>query len=87
MIEVCANPACGKVLRYLREGRVIVFEIKEAGQAAGGNGSRLRHYWLCGRCSGLYTLTLQGENVCLVARTTTVVRNCERRREPGRDGS
>ncbi len=77
MIEACANPACGKVLRYLREGRVIVFDLKEAERQGNGNGRRLQHYWLCGRCSCLYTLVLRGEDVCLVARSTTVLRNLD----------
>lgn len=51
MISCCANPACGKPLHYLREGRIYVFETVAA--TAGGNARprRLEHYWLCGDCS------------------------------------
>jgi len=87
VIEACANPACGKVLRYLREGRVVVFDLKETGKHGDSSGRRLLHYWLCGRCSCLYTLMLQGEDVCLVTRSTTVLRNVDMRSEPDRDES
>ena len=50
MLDHCANPQCAKPLRYLREGRIFVFDslsmpdgIKRA--------HKLEHYWLCGECS------------------------------------
>jgi hypothetical protein len=49
MISCCANPACGKPLHYLREGRIYVFETAAAERKAGQR--RLEHYWLCGACS------------------------------------
>ncbi len=53
MISCCANPACGKPLHYLREGRIYVFETVAVAAAAGGTARprRLEHYWLCGDCS------------------------------------
>jgi hypothetical protein len=52
MLDQCANPKCAKPLRYLREGRIFVFDALPAGS----DGSRrqvhrLEHYWLCGSCS------------------------------------
>ena len=52
MLDHCANPKCAKPLRYLREGRIFVFDS----QPSGSDGSprqdhKLEHYWLCGICS------------------------------------
>lgn len=47
MVSNCANPACGKPLHYLREGRIYIFDA-----AVGKKGERrLEHYWLCGPCA------------------------------------
>lgn len=52
MVSNCANPACGKPLHYLREGRIYVFDAS-AGTALNGakRERRLEHYWLCGTCA------------------------------------
>jgi hypothetical protein len=54
MVNHCANPNCGKPLRYLREGRIFVFET----QNNDGEGSvrRMEHFWLCGACSQIFRL-------------------------------
>ncbi len=54
MVKNCANPNCGKPLRYLREGRIFVFETKDND----GEGSirRMEHFWLCGACSQTFRL-------------------------------
>jgi len=52
MLDQCANPKCAKPLRYLREGRIFVFDSLPTG--SDGNrrqAHRLEHYWLCGSCS------------------------------------
>lgn len=52
MVDTCANPRCARPLKYLRDGRIYIFETS-SGQAAPGS-KRLRHlehYWLCGACS------------------------------------
>lgn len=52
MLDQCANPKCAKPLRYLREGRIFVFDSLPAG--SDGNprqAHRLEHHWLCGSCS------------------------------------
>lgn len=61
MVKHCANPKCGKPLRYLREGRIFVFETKESC----GNGSvhRMEHFWLCGACSRTFRLEMTREGV------------------------
>ncbi len=51
MISCCANPACGKPLHYLREGRIYIFECVVGTDGRGKAGQRhLEHYWLCGAC-------------------------------------
>jgi hypothetical protein len=52
MVNQCANPACGKPLHYLREGRIFIFDLPDSNVPAPGlRARRLRHFWLCGRCA------------------------------------
>jgi len=52
MLDRCANPKCAKPLRYLREGRIFVFDALPTGsEVSPRQPHRLEHYWLCGRCS------------------------------------
>jgi len=46
MVSRCANPDCGRELRYLRDGRIYLFSLP-----AQTGGKRLEHFWLCGECS------------------------------------
>lgn len=67
MISYCANPGCGKVLHYLREGRIFAFDLPTGGFAAGGKRlHRLEHFWLCGECSGMMTLVHEPKGVRVV---------------------
>jgi hypothetical protein len=75
VIETCANPECGKILHYLREGRILTFAIVELRRDAGGVQRRVEHYWLCGRCSSLFTLKREGEVISLVIRPSVFVSN------------
>jgi hypothetical protein len=65
MLDVCANPQCAKPLRYLREGRIFVFDASSAAPPDGKRAHRLEHYWLCGECSRTLYLerTQQGVRV------------------------
>jgi hypothetical protein len=52
MLDHCANPKCAKPLRYLREGRIFVFDSLSSMPDSGAKRAhRLEHYWLCGDCS------------------------------------
>lgn len=44
MIDRCFNPACGRELRYLQDGRVVRVIRGKADHAS------VEHYWLCGAC-------------------------------------
>lgn len=50
MIDKCFNPACGRVLRYLRDGRVVRV-IRRTEEPLS-----IEHYWLCGSCCSVYEL-------------------------------
>lgn len=66
MLDHCANPQCAKPLRYLREGRIFVFDSLSSGPD--GNARRahkLEHFWLCGTCSKTLFLEKTQEGVRL----------------------
>jgi hypothetical protein len=59
----CANPHCAASFEWLAGGKLFRFprDSREAAQAAGEAGSgkdshASGHYWLCERCSNVYTL-------------------------------
>jgi len=61
MVSRCANPACGAPLRYLRDGRLFQFEVRqkavnEASSKLAKSPRTVSHFWLCGRCSSKLTL-------------------------------
>jgi hypothetical protein len=63
MLDHCANPNCAKPLRYLREGRIFVFDSLSSGPDGNAKRAhRLEHFWLCGTCSKTFLLekTQQG---------------------------
>ncbi len=69
MVSHCANPKCAKPLHYLREGRIVVFDV--AAGEADGNGKRsqrMEHYWLCGECSKTLEMEQSPEGVRVVPR-------------------
>lgn len=73
MIKSCSNPQCGKTLHYLREGRIFVFNaFSAATETKDRRTCSLEHYWLCGRCSLLFTLEQTCEGVHLAPRPATV---------------
>jgi hypothetical protein len=64
MVKNCANPKCAKPLRYLREGRIFVFDAEGDSDAPV---HRMEHFWLCGVCSQTMRLekTVQGVRAVL----------------------
>jgi hypothetical protein len=77
MVDHCANPACMKPLRYLREGKIYVFQAP-SDDLRYRSGHRLQHHWLCGNCSATLTLERVGnENTRVIPKrfgTTTKIR-------------
>lgn len=61
MVNHCANPACHKSLHYLRDGKVFLFS-KGKNSDSGKSPQRLEHFWLCGACAKVFTLSMDGNN-------------------------
>jgi len=66
MIRNCANPSCGVPLRYLRNGRLFQFEVRDLNHPENGKPSarakarlsrQVAHFWLCGDCCTRMTLS------------------------------
>lgn len=75
MLSRCANPACGKPFRYLKEGQMFVAEWANAGdscqlsdQASNERRGRREMFWLCEDCSRTLTLTVKGSEVVAIPR-------------------
>lgn len=66
MVDHCSNPMCAKPLRYLREGRIIVFDMEGKCDVDGKRTRHMEHYWLCGHCAQSFTLARTPEGLRLV---------------------
>ncbi len=53
MIMKCCNPRCEAPFNY-REGRLIRFSSKLTNGKPSENHPLIQHFWLCGKCAGLY---------------------------------
>ena len=53
MLIKCCNPECEAPFDY-REGRLIRFSGNSANGKTLENHPLIRHFWLCGKCAGLY---------------------------------
>lgn len=73
MVDSCANPACGKPLRYLRDGQVFLF------QTGGDDGAprRLEHYWLCGDCLRTRSLSQDASGMVRLVTKLPQIQNVE----------
>jgi hypothetical protein len=69
----CANPHCaasfewlagGKLFRFPRDSRELVQAAGEAGSGKDSHASG--HYWLCERCSNVYTLQFENGRVVTI---------------------
>ena len=62
----CANPACPTAFRWLEGGKFFRFRPESAAAHSQDKGAPsllgipgVEHYWLCGRCSHIYTLAFE----------------------------
>lgn len=73
MVDYCVNPGCARPLKYLRDGRIYIFDV---GSVQGDPGSKclrhLEHYWLCGSCSASLILVQDGAGIHVAPRPVTV---------------
>ena len=60
MVNHCANPNCHKPLHYLRDGKIFLFSGKTSRSDSGA--FNLEHFWLCGGCAKVWTLTMDSEH-------------------------
>src|ERR1700682_3052696 len=64
----CANPSCAASFEWLAGGRLFRFRRDSRDLAPAGGGDtggrdshRIGHFWLCERCSNVYTLHFEPE--------------------------
>ncbi len=62
MVNACANPACKKALRYLRDGVVYLFSNQKTSESSAKTLQPTEHFWLCGACAEHWMLKVDGEN-------------------------
>lgn len=68
MLSKCANPSCSTPLVYLREGKIFMMdqgpqpELRLESPVLVKPGTRVEHFWLCGRCAAEMTLIYDRES-------------------------
>jgi hypothetical protein len=73
MLDHCANPKCAKPLRYLREGRIFVFDSRPPVlDGSPRQAQRLEHYWLCGVCAETLVLEKTRNGIRLGTKATPI---------------
>ena len=77
MITKCANPACSTVFRYLRGGKLFLFEVPQRQRRCRPlQKSEFRsgeYFWLCEECAKSMTITSRENGHALVtARTKSI---------------
>jgi hypothetical protein len=65
MISSCANPACRLVFDY-RQGHLFRFHKAHRPDEQPPNTHSVQHFWLCGKCSAIYTLVYADERGVLL---------------------
>jgi len=77
VLSKCANPDCGALFRYLKEGKVYVADYYEEGDVcllggvphvAGKRSDRQEMFWLCGTCDRSLILAAKGNEVVVAQR-------------------
>lgn len=71
----CANPSCAVAFGWITGGKLFRFhreaESREEANSTNRSGNQARpmeHFWLCERCSNLYTLQYQpGQGVMILS--------------------
>jgi hypothetical protein len=58
MLIKCCNPKCEAPFDY-REGRLIRFSRTLSSGQPAENQRLIEHFWLCGKCAGLYVFEYQ----------------------------
>ncbi len=79
MVTKCANPSCSAGFRYLRGGRLFLFEVSKSppmsvlsSSESGFRKSEFRsseYFWLCEECAKSMTINSDENGHAFVART------------------
>lgn len=56
----CANPACPTAFHWLGGGKFFRFRPNQPAETSSANTHGVKHFWLCERCSHVYSLVYQG---------------------------
>jgi hypothetical protein len=62
----CANPGCPAAFHWLGGGKFFRFRPNQTAKESQANTHGVKHFWLCERCSHVYTLAYEGENGVVV---------------------
>ena len=62
----CANPGCPAAFHWLGGGKFFRFRPNQPAEKSQANTHGVKHFWLCERCSHVYTLVYEGENGVVV---------------------
>jgi hypothetical protein len=83
MLSKCANAACSTLFRNMHQGKL--FQVEREAERAGkmipklarqnSLRKRIEHYWLCGECSPLFTLTFESRRGIIAVPLTTLLAN------------
>jgi len=67
----CANPTCTSAFDWLRGGKLFRFRrdarpVPNGCQTRRDNSHHIEHFWLCERCSRIYTLDYEPDRGILI---------------------
>lgn len=65
MIAKCANPNCNVAFRYLRGGKLFLFDISHDSPREGTH--RREYYWLCDQCSAAMKVVVNESGEVVIA--------------------
>lgn len=77
MISFCANPACQIAFDY-RQGQFFRFHKAYRSGEKPPNTHSVQHFWLCGKCSGKYTLLYSEERGVLLQDRSAIAATAEK---------
>ncbi len=87
MVAKCVNPKCREPFIYFRHGRLFRFELSTESRSnrniqEADPTRRTEIFWLCGRCSAKWTLTVRHDRVEVapIGETRNLARTMESKR-------
>jgi hypothetical protein len=75
MLSKCANPACSRPFRYMRDGKLFevdsAYESQTSATAEKKPARRVEFFWLCGECASNLTVIRDDEKGVITVPQTT----------------